>query len=284
MIDFNSTPQGLTKHVLQKNGCPLHYWLGGPEEKPLVVFMHGATMDHRMFNAQVAALIPRYRVLVWDARGHGQSQPIGENISLEIFARDMLDILDEMQVKQAIIGGQSMGGYIAQHIYLLAPQRVQGMIIIGSTPITKAYNQLEIWALKASLPIFHIWPYKHLQQTVAQNTAQKPAVQAYAQSAVQQIQKDDFLKIWRTVTLAINHKGLPQQRFDVPLLFIHGDGDTTGTIKRDMPLWAKWEKNVTYQVIPNAGHNANQDNAEFTNDLILKFLQNVFAPESTGKE
>ncbi|MEO1295757.1 MAG: alpha/beta hydrolase, partial [Cyanobacteria bacterium J06636_16] len=84
MINFIYTPQTLTQYVLIRDGCHLHYWLGGPSQQPLIIFMHGATMDHRMFNAQVEALIPHYRVLVWDARDHGQSKPIGSGFSLPI--------------------------------------------------------------------------------------------------------------------------------------------------------------------------------------------------------
>ena len=70
-----------------------------------------------MFNAQVEAFVSDYRLLVWDARGHGQSQSIGAAFSLEHCAQDMLAILDELGVAQAILCGQSPGGYIAQHIY-----------------------------------------------------------------------------------------------------------------------------------------------------------------------
>ena len=52
-IDWLETPQILEPHVLQRHGCPIHYWTGGPAGRPAVVFLHGATMDHRMFNAQV---------------------------------------------------------------------------------------------------------------------------------------------------------------------------------------------------------------------------------------
>lgn len=272
MTDFLNTPATLTPHILQRDGCPLHYWLGGPAERPLLVFMHGATMDHRMFNAQVEALVADYRVLVWDARGHGQSQPIGGGFSLTQCAQDMLTILDELGVAQVILCGQSLGGYIAQHIYRYAPERVWAMIIIGSTPIAKAYSRLEVWALKASLPLFRLWPYSHFTQTIARNTALTPAVQAYALQAARQINRTDFATIWQAVTLAVDEKGDPTFRIDVPLLLLHGDKDRAGTIRRDMPLWAKWEKEVVYWVIPNASHNANQDNPEFTNQVIQTFL------------
>ena len=273
MTDFHQTPALLTEHILWRDGCPLHYWLGGRAERPLLVFMHGATMDHRMFNAQVAAFAPEYRVLVWDARGHGRSQPIGGGFSLEQCAQDMLAILDELDVSQAILCGQSLGGYVAQHLYRRAPKRVAAMILIGSTPIAKAYSRLEVWALKASLPLFRLWPYAHFTQTIARSTALTSDVQTYALQAARQIQPVDFATIWQAVTLAVDEKGDPGLRIDVPLLLLHGDRDRAGTIRRDMPQWARQEKAIRYQVIPNAAHNANQDNPEFTNEAIAAFLR-----------
>jgi pimeloyl-ACP methyl ester carboxylesterase len=273
MTDFLTTPASLTEHSIQCEGCTVHYWLGGPEDRPLVVMMHGATMDHRMFNAQVDALVPEYRVLVWDARGHGKSLPSGGNLSFEVITQDLLAILDELGVSQIVAVGQSMGGYIAQYLYLFAPERVQAMVIIGSTPIAKAYSKLEVWALKATLPLFNLWPYGNFTNVVANNTTIKPDVREYALQAVRQIPRDEFLNIWKLVTLAIDAKGRPDYKIDVPLLLVHGDKDGTGTIKRDMPLWPKIDANAEYHVIPDAGHNANQDNPQVMNDLLLAFLR-----------
>ncbi len=187
MIDHQNTPTILSQHTLQRAGCPLHYWVGGAPEGPWLVFMHGATMDHRMFNAQVEALAPQYRVLVWDARGHGQSQPRGADFSLERCAGDMLAILDAQGVDRAVLCGQSLGGYIAQHIYRQAPARVQALILIGTTPIAKAYSRWEVWALKASLPLFRLWPYGHFTQTIARMHGRRPEVQTYMLQAARQI-------------------------------------------------------------------------------------------------
>jgi pimeloyl-ACP methyl ester carboxylesterase len=90
--------------------------------------------------------------------------------------------------------------------------------------------------------------------------------------AARQIPRDDFVTIWQAVTLAVNETGDPALRLDVPLLLLHGDHDRAGTIRRDMPLWAEQEKHAVYLVIPDAAHNANQDNPEFTNQAILAFL------------
>ncbi len=168
--------------------------------------------------------------------------------------------LDAQGVDRAALCGQSMGGYIAQHIYRLAPARVQALIMIGTTPIAKAYSRWEVWALQASLPLFRLWPYGHFTQTIARMHGRRPEVQAYMLQAARQIPRDDFVAIWQAVTVAVNEKGNPALHLDVPLLLLHGDHDRAGTIRRDMPLWAGQEQHAVYQVIPDAAHNANQDN------------------------
>lgn len=261
------------EHVIERPGCRVHYWLAGAEDRPLVVFMHGATMDHRMFDEQVNALLPHYRFLTWDARGHGKSQPLNGEFSLEGCADDLLAVLDAIGVEKAVIGGQSLGGYIAQHIYLRAPARVQAMVIIGSTCIAFPYKKWEVLALKASMPLLSLWPYSHFTRTVARTTAIKAEVRRYALEAISQIARDDFLTIWKAVTLAVNEQGLPGHYIRVPLLMVHGDHDTTGSIRKLAPVWAAYEPDMRYEVIPHAGHNANQDNPVWFNRLLLEFLR-----------
>lgn len=271
-VDYTSTPAVLSEHVLEHKGCPIHYWLGGPEDRPLLALMHGATMDHRMFNVQVGMLAAEYRVLVWDARGHGKSQRSGEALSLDLWAEDMLALLDHLGAAQAVLIGQSLGGYIAQRVYLSAPERVRAMVIIGATPLTKAYSRLDVWALKASLPLFDIWPYGHFTRTVARQTAKQPDVRAYALDAIGMISREDFLTIWKAVTLVIDTEGMPGRHIEVPLLLTHGDTDRTGSIARDMPGWAESEPKAEFVIISDASHNANQDNPHFFNTILLDFL------------
>ena len=95
--------------------------------------------------------------------------------------------------------------------------------------------------------------------------------------AARQIPRANFLTIWQAVSLAVDEQGDPALRFDVPLLLLHGDHDRAGAVRRDMPHWARQQPRATYQVIPDAAHNANQDNPEFTNRAILAFLQRIQA-------
>jgi 3-oxoadipate enol-lactonase len=258
--------------ILERPGCTLHYHIAGSTDQPLIVCLHGAGMDHRMFEPQFAALADRYRVLAWDARGHGQSQPIDGPVHMATYVDDCLALLDHVGSEQAVFIGQSMGGYIAQHVYRRAPQRVRALVSIGSTSIALPYSRWEVWTLQATRALFAVWPYGHFAQLSARNTAITPTVQAYAQEAMRQLDARTFAAIWQAVTEAISPQGLPDEHIQVPLLLTHGDQDNTGTIKRDAPKWAAYEPHARYEVIPNAGHNANQDNPEFFNKLLLAFL------------
>jgi 3-oxoadipate enol-lactonase len=270
-----TTNTHLTEHTIERPGCTIQYWLGGREDRPLVALLHGATMDHHMFDPQVAVLAELYRVLTWDSRGHGKSRPLYRDFSLTDSADDLVALLDHLGVERAVLVGQSMGGMIAQQVYLHHPERVQALVNLGAVNITFPYARWEIWALKLSLPLFNLWPFGHFKRTVAKSTSIKRDVQAYALAAINQLMRDEFLHIWKDVTMAVDEKGIPDHHITVPFLLTHGDQDTTGSIRRQAPKWAAYEPNAEYVVIPDAGHNANQDNPTFFNRVLLGFLQGI---------
>lgn len=95
----------ITRHTLERAGGRIAYWLAGSAGRPLVICTHGATMDHHMFDAQVAVLSPHYRVLTWDVRGHGQSRPAGEKFSIRLAVEDLRAIMDELGYNEAVLSG-----------------------------------------------------------------------------------------------------------------------------------------------------------------------------------
>lgn len=270
-----------TEQVLERGGSRLHYWLHGPADRPLVVCTHGATMDHRMFDAQIAALVPEYRVLSWDVRGHGRSQPLGASFSIRGAAADLLAILDQLGVAQAAFVGQSMGGSIVQELVFVAPQRVAALVLIGCACTTLPISAGEAWALQMSLPLLGMYSERRLRQQIARRTAITPAVRAYALDACSQVSKQNFLTIWAGLTRCLHYE--PGYRIRQPLLLTHGAHDDLGNFRKLYPAWAARDTNGRFVVIPDAGHNANQDNSSFFNALLLAFLREHL-PSTTGYE
>jgi len=252
----------------------VHAWVCGPEEGPVVAFTQGATMDHRMFDAQLKPLVQAgYRVVTWDVRGHGRSRPIGRlPLRISDMTDDLLAILDELGVSGRVcVGGQSMGGYVAQDLVRRSPDRVAALIVIGSTCTTLPISRGERWGLWTSPLWLAAWPWGHLKRTVVTSTALRPEVRAYVAEVLEGMSRREFVEVWRAVArTAVRPE--PGYRIEAPLLLVHGAEDRTGNIARTAPAWAERDPLCRYEVVPDAAHNANQDDPEAFNRIMLEFL------------
>lgn len=258
---------------IHRAGTRVHFWLSGPDRGPLVVLSHGATMDARMFDQQVSALTSAgYRTLVWDSRGHGASRPLGTSpITVTDMAADLLAVLDHLdETGPAHHVGQSLGTYVGQRIVLDHPARVASLVVIGGSSLTLPLPAWQRWGLAVSRTAFRLWPERHLRRLMATSTAVDPVVQRYALQAGDQMSRDDLLAVWDAVTRALEPR--PDYRVEHPLLLLVGEQDRTGTVAREAPRWAARDPHCRYEVVPGAGHNANQDQPEVVNRLLLDFL------------
>ena len=166
------------KGVLERSGSRIHYWLTGPEEGRLVAFTPGATMDHRMFDPQVSAVVGAgYRALTWDPRGHGLSKPIGNGFSVGAASEDLLAILDRVGATEVVLVGQSLGGNVAEELVFRHQERVSALVVIGCTCNTMLPSKLGLLALKASPLAFRLWPYGDLKRRTATSVSARTDVQ-----------------------------------------------------------------------------------------------------------
>ncbi|MCG3756964.1 MULTISPECIES: alpha/beta fold hydrolase [unclassified Amycolatopsis] len=98
---------------------------------PVLLLGHGYFLDHSTFSPQAAVLAPTWRLITWDARGHGQTPDDDPGTSYTYWdqARDALGLLDHLGIERAVAGGLSQGGFTALRIALLAPERVAGLVL-----------------------------------------------------------------------------------------------------------------------------------------------------------
>ncbi len=100
---------------------------------PALVLAHGFLMDGRMFEPQVEALAPGFRVIRWDARALGRTRWDGRPFTLYDSAADTLALMDHLGLAQAFVGGLSQGGYCALRTVLVAPERVRGLVLMSTS-------------------------------------------------------------------------------------------------------------------------------------------------------
>jgi pimeloyl-ACP methyl ester carboxylesterase len=97
-----------------------------------IVLIHGLAGDHSAWTPQLPRLAKRYRTIAFDNRGAGRSTQLDEPVSTEDLAHDTLGLMDALRVECAHVVGRSMGGAVAQHMALLAPNRVQSLTLLAS--------------------------------------------------------------------------------------------------------------------------------------------------------
>ncbi|WP_227984212.1 alpha/beta fold hydrolase [Nocardia spumae] len=110
---------------------------------PVVLLGHEFFMDRTMFASQAAALSPEFRIVTWDARGHGRTRDEGLPFTYWTAARDALTVLDQLGIERAVVGGTSQGGFSAMRTALLAPERVAALILISTEAHSPTREELE---------------------------------------------------------------------------------------------------------------------------------------------
>jgi 3-oxoadipate enol-lactonase len=110
-------------------GFRLHYSLEGDSSHPVVVLSNSLGAEISMWDAQVEALLPTFRVLRYDTRGHGRSEMPAGPCTLSDLGRDLVGLLDALHIDRAQVCGVSLGGMTAMWVGVHAPHRVAGLVL-----------------------------------------------------------------------------------------------------------------------------------------------------------
>ncbi len=142
------------KQLESNNGC-VHYWISknsNPDAK-CILFTHGLTANHTMFEKQVEYFKDNYSVITWDVPLHGLSRPY-QNFSYENTAKELNSILNKENIQKVILVGMSMGGYPCQEFAYRYPENIDRMIMLDTTPFGLAYySKSDLWWLKQVAPL-----------------------------------------------------------------------------------------------------------------------------------
>lgn len=282
--DPGASPYGASlgeRRVVHREGCPLHAWVSGPRHAPAVVFTHGVLMDHRLFDAVVLRLRPRFRVVTWDVRGHGRSRPGGADFSIAQAALDLEAIMNALEVRRAVLVGHSMGGFVAQELALRAPDRVRGLVMAASACVT---DPVPPW-LRLGIPLsvlgMRLCPPPLLRYLVGFGAGTRARDQRFARTVARPMPRAEVLAWWRAVTRAFRPD--PAHRSPLPVLVIYGDRDNRvafGALRLLGSRWARRHPDVWHRVLPGLGHNFPWERPEVFARELLAFLD-ALPPEHT---
>jgi 3-oxoadipate enol-lactonase len=111
------------------NGIDIAYRIDGPDDAPTVVMSNSLASNLTMWDAQVEALVPRYRVVRYDTRGHGNTSATGGGYSIDMLVADLIGLLDALGIEKSAFCGLSLGGMIGQQLGIEHADRFTGLVL-----------------------------------------------------------------------------------------------------------------------------------------------------------
>jgi len=259
---------------IASNGSTFHCRIDG-DSGPWVMLSHGLATELTMWDELAGALKDRYRVLRYDARGHGGSAATAGDYSLDMLVADAVGILDSLDITQTGFIGLSMGGMVAQGLLLDHPRRIKSAVIADSrhttTPeFTRAWLDRIDAVRKGGIEAI-------VASTVARWSSaglaqRKPAVVARMEKMIRNTSPDGYCGC--AAALARLDYGHRLGDVTQPVLVICGDEDHGAPPENTRQMHAMISGS-RFRVIEQAGHIANIEQPDIFNEAVAAFLAGV---------
>ena len=132
--------------MLDRDGVRIHYEVTG--EGPALLLTHGYSATGEMWQGQLAALSPFFKVITWDMRGHGASDYPQDQAAYSEAATvaDMAALLDAAGAESAVIGGLSLGGYMSLAFHRAHPERTRALLGQCMASMDQHLSDIRRWA------------------------------------------------------------------------------------------------------------------------------------------
>lgn len=258
----------------------LYYEITG-EGEPLI-FVHGHSLDCRMWREQVAYFSDRYRVVTYDARGYGRSSKQREDLRFT-HCDDLVALMDALGIERAHVVGLSMGGFIAGDLVAMYPERLLSVVLceghIRSTPsinhpmtdAERATKQHSIDAIaEEGLAAYKARWFEQLMQggTAAERMREPLREIIDAWDGWQATHHEVHCYYAREAM-----DTLRSRRPLVPTLFIEGHRPNREAPQE--PSMMRYLPNSYMVVVPDCGHMVNMERPEAFNGAVEAFLSRL---------
>lgn len=237
-----------------------------------LVLIHAYPFDQRLWKPQQENLASNFRIITLDLWGFGQSDAIqGQIVTMDDYADEIKQLLDELHIKKAIIGGESMGGYVSLAFLDHYPERVKGLILSDTNSISLTEQQKETYYKTAD----------DIQTNGSNTFIQGFLPKAVSKQASQQI-RTYLLTIMNEQTptaMAAAFRGIAERnntsnvlsKTTLPILIITGEEDQVLPPQQSYDMH-ELAKNSRLIVIKNAGHLSNLEKPEEWNNAVIEMF------------
>lgn len=260
------------KQIKSENGNT-HYWISKKPSSRCIVFTHGLTANHTMFEKQIERFASDYTVITWDVPLHGLSRPY-QNFSYEQTAIELHNILLQENISKVVLLGMSMGGYPCQMFASLFPKMVEGFIALDTTPFgLEYYSKTDLWWLKQVEPMAKWFTDGILRKSMAKSISNTEYSYNKMMEMLEPLTKAQIIEQMGIAygRFALENKDI---EYTFPVLILLGDNDKTGKVRQYCEAWAA-KTRYPLHIIKHAAHFSNGDNPDQVNAEIASFMQSL---------
>lgn len=261
------------------DGNRLFYTVRG--EGPAVVLLHPMPCDHRFWLSAAQSLSTKYRVILPDLRGMGQSESENGPITIERLGADIVRLLDELKIQRALFAGCSIGGYTLYEIWREAPARVQALAFCCARPQADSEAtrlQREEWIAKIRQRGMDEFIEAQLQRLIGP-TAQRRSPERIADAREMMQAVTPAAAIGLLQGLAARPDSVETARAIRIPTFVLAGGEDPVSPPADMKLLAETIRNsgygTEYTELRDAGHFAPWEQPQMVGRLLRRFFDSV---------
>ncbi|MFN8581278.1 MAG: alpha/beta fold hydrolase [Gemmatimonadaceae bacterium] len=246
---------------------------------PAVVFSHGLLFDHRMFDAQVAALRDRFRCIAYDHRGQGQStSPPMRWYDMETCYRDAVQLIEALGAAPCHFVGLSMGGFVGLRLAIRRPDMLRSLTLLDTSADPEPadnvpkYRMLNLIAKLLSIRLVagRVMPILFGASFLADPA--RDADRAMWRARVM----DNGRDIAPAVLGVIFRDGVADElaQIHVPTLIAVGAEDVATVPDKSRAMHAVIPGS-RFAIIPNAGHSSSIEQPTLVTQALAAFLSDV---------
>ncbi|BAK65747.1 conserved hypothetical protein [Sphingobium sp. SYK-6] len=277
------TARTVATRFVETNGRTLAYREIGTGTPIILALRFRGVMDV-WDPAFLDALAQNFRVIIFDYSGLGQSTGT-PSYRAEHMARDMIDLADALAIDRFVAGGWSIGGFPAQVVATLMPERVSHIVLIGTAPPGKLEHGLDpVFFDHALKPVYDLHDETVLffePESAASRAAAAASVARIAERTGDRspaIPQETYMHLLEDRAADDVFPDLAGYRdflatAGVPILVISGDHEICFPVQNWFALNRVW-KSLHLMVMPNMGHGPQHEVPEMTADLIASFVRN----------
>lgn len=243
-----------------------------------VVLLHAFPLSSAMWLDQRAALGERCHVITPDQRGFGGSSLGDAEPSLDVCADDVARLLDERGFDRVVLGGISMGGYVAMAFLRRHPGRLRGLLLAdtkaGADQEEARRNRLQMAELLDAEPDAPVLLEKVLPTLIGETTVRSRVlahgrVRGFVQSA------PAYAAAWAQRAMAARPDSFEALRtVDVPALVVVGDEDDISPVS-EAEAMVEALPDAELAVLPQSGHLTPLEVPEAFNEAVARFLDRL---------